>query len=281
MTVREVLRHDVAGLSVADWPGTAPVVVALPGLTSSSVVWRPLADALPAARVVSPDLRGRGLSRDRPGPTGLRAHAKDVAAVLAGLDLSDVVLVGHSMGAYLAPLVAQEAGGRVQRLVLVDGGVRPAFPFFMGPRLTRLAFRRELGALARDWPDAEALARKTKLDKVIASRPELRPVLLQLLEEEAERTPGGLRPRLDVARAVDDAVDTFWGTDQVQALVDAAVPVDLLVAENARWDGAKPFLSDAAIAPLRERLPDVSVSRLPGNHLTVLFAPELAAAVGR
>jgi pimeloyl-ACP methyl ester carboxylesterase len=245
------------------------------------VVWAPLADLLPDARVISPDLRGRGASRHRAGPTGLRAHAQDVAAVMAELDLREVVVVGHSMGAYLAPLVAQEARGRVRRLVLVDGGVRPAFPFFLGPRLTRTVFRRQLGSLDRDWPDVEALAQKAKVDKVIASRPELRRALLDLLEAEAERTPRGLRPRLDVGRAVEDAVDTFWGIDHVQALATASVPTEVLVAENARWDGQKPFLSDEALAPLRERLPDVTVTRLPGNHLTVLFAPEVAAAVAR
>ncbi|TAL14450.1 MAG: alpha/beta fold hydrolase [Frankiales bacterium] len=280
MSTRVAQKQLVDGLTVTEWAGPGPTVFGLPGLGSSGTAWGPLAQSLPDARVLSVDLRGRGEGRHLAGPTGLRAHARDVAAVLAELDLSDVVLVGHSMGAYLAPLVAQEAPGRIRKLVLVDGGIRPAFPFFMGPALTRIAFRRQLGSMDRDWPDIEAVARKAKLDRMLAGRPELRPLVRQMLQDEMERTEsGGLRPRVDVTRCAEDAVDTFWGDDVEGALAAVTVPVDLLVAENQKWEGNKPFIADKVIARWRDRLPRLTVQRLPGNHVTVLFAPEVIAAV--
>ena len=276
-------RRRVAGLPVTEWgSGNGPVVLALPGLGSSASAWRPLAAALPDRHVVSLDLRGRGDAQGMPGPTGLRGHARDVANVLVELDLRDVVVVGHSMGAYLAPLVAQEAPDRIRRLVLVDGGIRPSLPPFMGPRLTRLAFRRQLRSLDREWPDIDAVAAKAKLHKVLASYPQLRPVLLEVLEEEMARTESGaLRPRVDVDRCVEDAVDAFWGDDVPAALASVTVPIDLLLAANSKWDGQRPFIRDAAVAPWRDRLPQLTVTRLAGNHYTIVFEGEVVAAVRR
>jgi pimeloyl-ACP methyl ester carboxylesterase len=183
------------------------------------------------------------------------------------------------MGAYLAPLVAQEAPDRVRKLVLLDGGIRPALPFFMTAGLTRLVFRRELRSMDRDWPSIEAMAAKAKVGRMVAGRPELHPVVLQMLAEQCALTSAGLRPRVDVDRAVADAVDTFWGDDVMGAFASAQVPVEVLLAENAKAEGQKPFISDKAVAPWRDRRPDLTVRRLKGNHLTVLFDPAVAEAV--
>lgn len=270
--------RNVAGLQVREWPGTGTAVLGLPGLTSSSVVWTPLARALPAARVVAPDLRGRGASAALAGPAGLRAHARDVAGVAVELDLRDVVLVGHSMGAYLAPLVVQEIPERISRVVLVDGGVPPALPFFMGRRLTRAAFRHDLGRLDREWPDVETFAQKT-VDRALRSRPDLVPEVMTWLPEEMDGAPGALRPRLDASRAVDDAVDTFFGNDVLPALEALAVPTHLVAATRGKHDDAKAFLSERTVTQWTERLPVLTAERVEANHLTVLFSPQVVGAV--
>jgi pimeloyl-ACP methyl ester carboxylesterase len=280
VTARAFEKHQVGDLTVTEWGGTSPTIVGLPGLGSSAETWTSLAESVPEARVVSVDLRGRGAGRGLAGPTGLRAHARDVATVLAELDVRDAVVVGHSMGAYLAPLVAQEAPDRVRKLVLVDGGIRPKLPFFMGRGVTRMAFRRQLAGMDKEWPDIEAVAKKGKVDKMLATRPDLRPQVLRMLEDEMGRTPsGGLRPQVDVTRCAEDAVDAFWGDDVTGALEAVQVPVELILAENMKWEGNKPFIPDSVVAPYRDRLPNLTVHRLKGNHVTVLFAPEVIAAV--
>lgn len=279
MSTRTLAHRTVAGLAVNEWPGTGQAVVALAGLGSSGRTWAPIAQALTEARLVAPDLRGRGASQHLAGPTGLRAHARDVAAVIAELDLRDVVVIGHSMGAFLAPLVAQEAGDRVARLVLVDGGIRPALPFFMGPALTRLAFRKQLKATTREYADVQAFARKGRVGRMIASRPDLEPLVLEMLASELTGEPGRLRPQLDVDRAVADAVDCFHGSDVTPALAALTVPTHVLLASNKLKDGERPFVSDAAVGDWPARVPALQVRRLPGNHVTVLFAPEVLEAV--
>jgi lipase len=270
---RALDKRTVAGLEVTEWAGPGQVVLGLPGLGSNAASWKALAESLPEARVLSLDLRGRGAGMGMTGATGLRGHAKDVARVMAELDLHDVVVVGHSMGAFLAPIVYQEARERIAKLVLVDGGVQPAFPFFMGPRMTRIAFGKELRSMDKQWPSVEALAKKGKVDKILASYPHLRPVVLQVLEDQLVNG----RPAVDVDRVVADAVDTFWGPDR-EALAEVKAPVELILAENAKYDGAKPFIADKAVAPWTAKMPNLTVRRLKGNHITVVFEPEVTAA---
>ncbi len=278
-TTRETVHHQAAGFTVTEWPGEGPVVLGLSGLGSHAPTWAPIAESLPGNRFFGIDLRGRGNGQGMSGPTGMRQHAKDVAAVLAELDLTDVTVVGHSLGAFLAPIVAQEAGDRITKLVLVDGGIRPAFPFFMGPALAKLAFRKDLRKADRDFETVDEILKVGRVGPMLAGHPELEPVIRRILEAEARRDSGVLHPKLDVDRAVEDAADCFFGPDNEPALDALRVPAYVFLAEHAKKQDDKPFISDKAVEPWRTRQPLLRVKRLPGNHMTVLFAPEVVAAI--
>lgn len=276
--MRTLSETRAAGLHVTEWTGSGPTVLGLPGLTSSGRVWTPLATALPDVRLLTPDLRGRGGSTGMTGPAGLRAHAQDVAALVEQLDLRDVVLVGHSMGAFLAPVVAQAVPGRIARLVLADGGVPPRLPFFMGRGLTRTVFRRELRKLEGPWADAWTFT-TTVAGKALRSRPDVVDDVASWCAHDLTGQPGALRPRLDPARLVDDAVDTFFGDAVVPALEALSVPAHLLAATRGKHDRAKAFLSEPVVQEWTSRLPLLTAERVEANHLTLLFTPQLARAV--
>ena len=267
---------EAGGLGVTRWPGGAATVVALPGLTSTSAAFSHLAGQLPDWTVFSPDLRGRGRSIDRPGPPGLAGHADDVAWMLEELDLRDVVLVGHSMGAYLAPVVEARAGDRVRAIVMIDGGIPPGFPSLMRPWMAKWQFSRQLKSADKDWPSIDAFAAHAKFDQMVASRPDLRETVLTMAAAEMVGGNGRFRPAVKPDIAIGDAVDTFFGP---QAIAASRVPIRALLAENRRKDGEGPFISDKSVATWTAKLPNLQVTRLRGNHLTVLFAPEVVDAV--
>ena len=90
-------RRVVAGLTFAEWrPAGEPAltVLALHGLTSTSQVWQALAEALPHARVIAPDLPGRAGSIDYPAGPGLSGHTEAVLRLADELELAEVVVVG-------------------------------------------------------------------------------------------------------------------------------------------------------------------------------------------
>ncbi|HWF15709.1 MAG TPA: alpha/beta hydrolase, partial [Acidimicrobiales bacterium] len=109
-------------------PGSR-AVLGIHGITASSMSMAVVARHLGAdATLVAPDLRGRGASAGLPGPYGMRAHAEDCAAVITELCEPPVVVLGHSMGAFVAVVLAATHPELVERLVLADGGLPLPLP---------------------------------------------------------------------------------------------------------------------------------------------------------
>jgi len=98
-------------------------VVCLHGITAQHRAFNAAARYLaPTRGLVGVDLRGRGDSDKPDSGYGLEAHAADVVRVLDHLGLENAVLVGHSMGGFVALKAALAYPERVRALVLLDGG---------------------------------------------------------------------------------------------------------------------------------------------------------------
>ncbi len=129
----------------------APTILAVHGVTSSHLAWEHTARHLPEVRVIAPDLRGRGRSNTLVGPAGMASHADDLAAVIRGLDVTPGLVVGHSMGGFVAVTFAHRHPELVSRLLLIDGGFPLAAPAglsadqlvaaILGPTAERLQMR--------------------------------------------------------------------------------------------------------------------------------------------
>jgi pimeloyl-ACP methyl ester carboxylesterase len=127
------LEVPVAGgtlhVARAGTPDAERVVLAVHGVTGSLMAWRTVARELDERIcLLAPDLRGRGQSRRLPGPYGLAAHVADLIAVLDHMGAPSAVLVGHSMGAFLALRLAAEHPERALGVVLLDAGLPFAVP---------------------------------------------------------------------------------------------------------------------------------------------------------
>lgn len=109
---------------VAQGDPKGPVVVLLHGAGDSWHSWELVLPHLPRTyRTYAVTLRGHGLS-DHPVKGYARSDfAADITSLLAKLDLRGVTLVGHSLGSFVAQVVAENnAEGRISRLVLVGSG---------------------------------------------------------------------------------------------------------------------------------------------------------------
>lgn len=130
-----------------------PTALLIHGVTASHLAWPFIVEQLPDHRVIAPDLRGRGGSRDVGGGSSMRTHAKDMLAVLDVCGVATAAVVGHSMGAFVAVVLAATAPERVTRLILVDGGLpfdaqampdlepEQAVNALLGPTVERLSMR--------------------------------------------------------------------------------------------------------------------------------------------
>lgn len=73
-------------------------------------------------RVITADMRGHGQSAKPPGPYSVPMMAQDVLALLDGLGIDAVHVVGLSMGGMIAFQLAVDHPERVRSLVIVNSG---------------------------------------------------------------------------------------------------------------------------------------------------------------
>lgn len=122
-----VITSDRTRLYVRDWGEGRPVVF-VSAWTFNSDVWGYHVATLTATgyRCIAYDRRGHGRSEDPGRGYDADTLADDLAAVLDQRDLTEVILVAHSMGAMEAVrYLARHGSSRIAKLVLVA----PVTPF--------------------------------------------------------------------------------------------------------------------------------------------------------
>lgn len=278
---------DGGDLHVVRLGARAPVrrtVLAVHGITASSAAWPAVADALPDDwALVAPDLRGRGRSRDLTGPAGLARHAEDVCRLAEHLDperTGELVLAGHSMGAYVATLAAQARPELFGRVVLVDGGVPLPVPAGIDPDAVLEA---TLGpALARL---SQTYASVDDYVAFFRQHPALGPHWTSTVEDyvryDALETPDGVRSRAVEQAVRTDGRDLLVIGDQLDAaLRGLTVPTHLLVAPLGMFGQAPGLLPAEAVTAYDAELAHLTAETVEGvNHYTILFDPDAARRV--
>ena len=110
------------GAPADDAPPDTPTIMLLHGLQDCARSWDIFAAAISSDyRVIALDSRGHGDSAHAsPDAYGFRNYIADLEALVAHLQLSDFILVGHSAGARYAFVFAAEHPDLLRALVVVD-----------------------------------------------------------------------------------------------------------------------------------------------------------------
>lgn len=275
MRGHEELSVAVGGgeLAVLRWGADeagAPVVVALHGITANGLSWGRVAEELAGrATLLAPDLRGRGHSRELPGPFGVDAHVADLRAVVAASGAERVVLAGHSMGAFMAAVAAARHPDLFSSVLLVDGGVGFPLPQGLEPdELITAVIGPAMQRLTMTFASAEAY-----LD-FWRAHPAFADTWSPWVEAYIRRDLVGEEPRLRSACSIDavrvDGMGQF-GDEVLGAAHRLTPPARLVHAERglmdepqALYDAARLAAAGAGVGPLvTELVPDT-------NHYTVL-----------
>ena len=135
---RSNLKTASINLSYLEWnrgQAQKPLLL-LHGMADSALVWSSLGDALAENyHIVSPDLRGHGESSKPSTGYSCQDIIDDLEALMASLGWQSARVIGHSWGAKVAALWANNNPERFKSLVLVD-------PFYVGklPGWLKLTF---------------------------------------------------------------------------------------------------------------------------------------------
>ncbi len=261
--------------------GTGPrTVLAAHGITASAMAWQTVARALPDGwSMVAVDLRGRGGSAGAPGSFGIDQHAADLIDVAEHLT-QPVVLIGQSMGAYVALRAAVRRPDLFSKLVLVDGGLPLPVPSGMdadavlaavvGPAVARLSmtfetkqayvdFFRAHPALAGNWTDD----------------------LTRYVYYDLAGEPGAYRSVVSAAAVRADGRDMFLNAESFGSdLMALNLPTVLLYAPRGML-GLEPGLLPQPLVDLWvEKAPALSARLIPDtNHYTILTSEASAAEI--
>jgi pimeloyl-ACP methyl ester carboxylesterase len=249
-----------------DYPGPspeAPVLLCLPGLTRNSKDFEALALSLCQRwRVLCPDQRGRGHSaRDSdPGRYRPDRYCADMLALLDGLDIERVGLIGTSLGGLMAMMLVAMRPQAIQAVVLND----------VGPEFDPAGIARISAYLTQ--PSApcsldEALARIAGINAGVF--PDYGPADWLALAQQTCVVEDG-RVVLDYDPAIAQGLANGSATPDLWPLFGLLAGRPVLALRGALSD----LLSAATLARMAERLPGLETLEVPDRgHAPTLDEP--------
>lgn len=277
---------DVSGgrLHVTRFGSGSRAVLGIHGITASSMSMAVVARYLGNEyTLLAPDLRGRGASAGLPGPFGLRAHAEDCAAVLAERCEPPVAVLGHSMGGYVAVVLAATHPEIVERLVLADGGLPLPLPAelpsdfdadevidaVLGPAIERLAAVFPTEESYFDFWRAHPAMEEWSDDIEAYLRYDLRAV------------EGGYRSRVVEQAVRTDGAEQIVASDLItQSLREVRCPIHFIGAPRGLLNQPAPLIPDEVVRHWQGVLPNLRADVVDDvNHYTLVIGERGAAEV--
>lgn len=250
-------RVEINGVFLScEIQGRGPAVALLPGFSAAGTSF----DRIPALladdfTVIAVDNRGAGRSDAPRGPYDIRAMAEETAAALRLLGHRRAVVVGHSMGGFIALTLALERPDLTAGAVLVSTA-----PFGRGDEVAGSA--RARAALAHTGGSAEEIVRGI-VDAGIGGR------LRCDAPSEVERFFALLLERPGRGRGVAGQRAAVEAFDMRDRLGDVGCPCAVVHGEE---DELVPM---AWAKMLAAGIPDARLVRLPGvGHFPQVEAPE-------
>lgn len=283
MTTYETFTVPVGGgdLHVARWGSGGPVVLCSHGITANHTEFHALADQLGECSVVAVDHRGRARSREIAGPWGLDHHAADLAAVLGhlGIEQAEVVL-GHSMGGFVAAVFAAVHAEKTGAVLMVDGGIplmdevpegltiEQVVQAIIGPAMERLDMTFEsFEAYHRFWEEHPALGSDWSA------------YVEEYVDYDLVGEPPELRPSTRKEAVIGDTESMLVGDLLPRSLEALSGPVRLLRAERGMLD-ADPLYADERVETWRPKISGFSDATIGDvNHYTIMISERGAKAV--
>ena len=260
------VRGDGVEIQLALWEGGGDAILCIHGLTANCRSWDRIASVLaPDYRVLAMDLRGRGLSDKPEKGYFVEQHVEDVYHVLKDLGLREVVLMGHSLGAFVSLAFASRYSRLVKKLILVDAG----------GRLTQTQWDKietgikpSLARLGQTFPTFEDYIRPLK------QAPFLQPwtsFLDTYFRYEMEEVKGGLRSRTRADHMLEE-IENIRRFDAAAHYEKIECPTLIVRAPHGILSDEDIVLTEEAVEKMLGEIPRASRVDCDGtDHYSILF----------
>ena len=259
-------QGDGIQIQLAAWEGEGQPILCVHGLTANCRCWDVMASSLaPENKIIAIDLRGRGLSNKPSAGYSLQHHIKDILCVLDDLKQERIVLMGHSLGAYISMAFAANYPERTEKLILMDGGGQLTQDQW--DKFT-LAIKPSLDRLGQVFPSFKAYVANMKL------APFLKPwsqALEDYFQYESQAVAGGVRSRINPAN-IQEEIQNIQQEVPSEYFSKVTCPVLILRATDGIFSKDDLVLPESALDRMVSEIPEALRVDIQGaNHFSILF----------
>lgn len=262
-------KGDGVRINAAVWDGEGSPILLIHGSTANCRTFDSMVPSLLSRhRVISLDLRGRGLS-DKPDTGYSLDHPiSDIQCVMDDIGIQSAVVMGHSLGAYITAYLAGNCPNRVDKLVMIDGGATQTREH---AGLVQTALAPIWDRSLQTFPTAdEYISFVTRLTMFHPWRSEIE----TYFRHEIEAVEGGVRCNINRGH-IDEEIANLGRYTHGPEFADLyeKIECDTLIISategiNVREDIVLPL---AAAEEIKRKMPRAEVMPVKGNHFGILF----------
>ena len=265
--MRKVTGDGIA-LQLAVWEGKGNQVLCVHGLTANCRCWDVIASSLaPENKILAMDLRGRGLSDKPSAGYSLQHHIRDIVCLLDDLKQKRIVLMGHSLGAFISLAFAANFPERTEKIILMDGGGQLTQEQW--DKVT-LAIKPSLERLGQVFPSFDAYVALMKLAPFFQPWSQ---ALADYFQYESEVVEGGVCSRINPVN-IQEEVQNIQQEVPSKYYPKVTCPVLILRATNGILSRDDLVLPESAVERMVSEIPDARRIDIKGtNHFSILFQP--------
>lgn len=261
-------------LVVAVWEpavSASHTILAVHGITASHLAWIAFAEQFPDVRIIAPDLRGRGGSRTLAGPWGMPQHGADMRAVLDFFAVDQAVVVGHSMGAFVAVTLAAAHPKRVSGLVLIDGGLPiPLAEGVTDDNLLDSLIGPAAERLSMTFADTEAYREFWRKHPAFFGG--FGEAIQRYVDYDLVETQEGLRPSSSLEAVTEDSLQLNDDTGYLGRMQSLRMPLHFVRAPRGLLDQPEPLYPPSQVEHWRHEIPQLVVHEASDvNHYTIVM----------
>ncbi len=215
--------------------GKGVPLILLHGYSLNRTIWKGVLPFLTdIADVIMPDLRGHGLSPIPEGEYRMEAMAADVIALMDSLGIKKAVIVGHSMGGYVALSLLKNYSNRLDSIGLVASKAAADSPERVQERMKSIEEIKESGTasvmksmLARLTRNEEILPELASIMSSATARGLIGTLYGMAYRENALEWLGSVRIPLMVISGAEDLISPRQGMEEIIRICNAAWWVEI------------------------------------------------------
>ena len=240
-----------------------PTLILLHGLSANANSFESYMKLLENYRLISVDLRGRGLSDKPYNGYSMQAHSKDIIEMMDVLKIDKAIVAGHSFGGLLSIYLAVHFPKRISKIILIDVAAK------MHPKVRELVTPSVMSRLKKTWSTYDEYIENMK--KAPFLQGQWLPEMESFYKADCKETENGIEPR-----------SNFEHIQQaVEAVLNPGIHWEELITQIKQpsivINGTEPFVNNQVLVSKQHAMETVNMMQdckyvaVTGNHVTMLF----------